>query len=167
MIKFIVRKAVTQGMHHWRGTTRAKWTTALSQSGQGKQIFPIKQMGIFHGDVNRNVARQLGNIVQKRRNKMFRDCWISMCSYNGENIFFTKWKILSSKTWIEFSPPVVYTGFRGWGGVPAGLGGGTFIHWRNEKFRIFSNSKIIKKCKKINENFIIFWKFTCKFCDFL
>ena len=42
---------------------------------------------------------------------------------------------------------VVYTGFRGWGGaVPAGLGGGFFFHWRNDKFRIFSNSKIFKKC---------------------
>ena len=31
------------------------------------------------------------------------------------------------------------------GGVPAGLVG-TFLHWRNQKFRIFSNSKIFKKC---------------------
>ena len=51
---------------------------------------------------------------------------------------------------------VVYTGFRGWGGGSRQAWGGTFLHWRNEKFRIFSNSKIIKKCKKINENFIIF-----------
>ena len=49
--------------------------------------------------------------------------------------------------------PVVYTWFRGWGGgVPGGLGG-TFLHWKNKKFRVFSNSKIIKKCLK-NQ-----WKF--------
>ena len=44
------------------------------------------------------------------------------------------------------------------GGVPGAMGGGTFLHGRNQKFRIFSNSKIFKICEKINEKFIIFWK---------
>ena len=41
--------------------------------------------------------------------------------------------------------PVVYTGFCVWGGGPGSMGGVLF-HWRNQKFRIFSNSKIFKKC---------------------
>ena len=40
---------------------------------------------------------------------------------------------------------VVYTGFRGWAGSRQAWGG-TFLHWRNQKFRIFSNSIIFKKC---------------------
>ena len=39
---------------------------------------------------------------------------------------------------------VVYTGFRGWGG--------TFLHWRNKKFSVFSNSKNLKKFKKAMKN---------------
>ena len=42
---------------------------------------------------------------------------------------------------------VVYTGFRGWGGSRQAWGG-TFLHWRNQKFRIFSNSQIFKKMLK-------------------
>ena len=41
---------------------------------------------------------------------------------------------------------VVYTGFRGWGEGPGSNGGGYFLDWRNQKFRVFSNSKIFKKC---------------------
>ena len=40
---------------------------------------------------------------------------------------------------------VVYTGFCVWWGSRE-LGGGYFFLWRNQKFRIFSNSKIFKKC---------------------
>ena len=41
--------------------------------------------------------------------------------------------------------PVVYTGFLGWGGeVPGGLGG-TCLHWRNQKFTLFSNSQIFNR----------------------
>ena len=40
---------------------------------------------------------------------------------------------------------VVYTGFCVWGGeVPVAWG--YFFHWRNQKFHIFSNSKMFKKC---------------------
>ena len=35
---------------------------------------------------------------------------------------------------------VVYTGFRGWGG--------SFLHWRKQKFRVFQTRKIFKKCFK-------------------
>ena len=42
---------------------------------------------------------------------------------------------------------VVYTGFRGWGGGPGRNGGGVlFDIGRNQKFGVFSNSKIFKKC---------------------
>ena len=44
--------------------------------------------------------------------------------------------------------PVVYRGFLGCGGTREQWGGGTFWHWRNQKFRVFSNSKIFKKCLK-------------------
>ena len=49
-----------------------------------------------------------------------------------------------------------------WGGlgVPGGLGGGTFLHWRNQKFRIFSDAKSFKTCLKINEKFTILRKFS-------
>ena len=40
---------------------------------------------------------------------------------------------------------------------------GTFLHWRNQKFSVFSNSKNFKKFKKINENFIIFDNFKGNF----
>ena len=53
------------------------------------------------------------------------------------------------------------------GGGPGSIVGGTFLHLRKKKFRIFSNSKIFKKCLKINETFIIFWKCFRKFCYFL
>ena len=43
---------------------------------------------------------------------------------------------------------VVYTGFRGWGGGPGAMGRGTFLHWRNKKVSLFSNSKIFKNLKK-------------------
>ena len=45
--------------------------------------------------------------------------------------------------------PVVYTGFWAWGGGPDSNGpvwGGYFFHWRKQKFRVFANSKIFKKC---------------------
>ena len=42
------------------------------------------------------------------------------------------------------------------GGSRQAWGGGTFLYWRNQKFLIFSNSKIFKKCWKISENFIFF-----------
>ena len=41
----------------------------------------------------------------------------------------------------------VYTEFGGWGG-PGSNGEGTFLHWRKQKFRVFSNSKIFKNCLK-------------------
>ena len=44
--------------------------------------------------------------------------------------------------------------------------GGYFLHCRNQKFRVFSNSKIFKKCLKINEKFQ-FLNILRKFCDFL
>ena len=55
---------------------------------------------------------------------------------------------------------VVYTGFRGWGGGSRQAWGGTFLHGRNQRFRVFSHSKIFKKCKKINEiyNFLKIFK---------
>ena len=34
------------------------------------------------------------------------------------------------------------------GGGSTGKNGGTFLHWRNKKFRVFSNSKCFKKCLK-------------------
>ena len=45
----------------------------------------------------------------------------------------------------QLSMAVVYRGFCV-GGTP--LGGGYFFHWRKQKFRVFSNSKIFKKCLK-------------------
>ena len=43
--------------------------------------------------------------------------------------------------------------------------GGTFLHWRNKKFRVFSNSKIFKKLSKNQckiSNFEKIFKFTYK-----
>ena len=47
------------------------------------------------------------------------------------------------------------------------FGGGFFFHRRNQKFRVFSTSKIFKNVKKINEKIIIFGRFFREFGDFL
>ena len=42
---------------------------------------------------------------------------------------------------------VVYTGFRGWGGVPGVMGGGTFFIGENKNFAFFQTRKFAKKLK--------------------
>ena len=46
-----------------------------------------------------------------------------------------------------------------------GAGERTFLHWRNKKLIIFKLEMF--QNLKANENFIIFWNFSRKFCDFL
>ena len=45
--------------------------------------------------------------------------------------------------------------------------GGYCFHCRNQKFRVFSNSKIFKKCLKNQRKISNFLKILRKFCDFL
>ena len=54
--------------------------------------------------------------------------------------------IWKSEWRIPFGATVVYKGFHGWGWVPG-------------EISVFSNSKGFKKFLKINEKFIIYWKF--------
>ena len=51
---------------------------------------------------------------------------------------------------------VVYTGFRGWGGVPAGLEGGTFYIGEIKNFAFFQTRTFSKNVKKSMQIFIIF-----------
>ena len=72
------------------------------------------------------------------------------------------WRLMS----INFDPHylifanvgtfAVYPGFRGWG-VPAGFRG-DFLHWRNQKIRVFSNSKIFKNVFKKSMKNLQFWE---------
>ena len=59
------------------------------------------------------------------------------------------WRICGAYPYIGIRKilfTVDYTGFRGWGGGHGSNGEGTLLHWRTQKFRIFLNSKIFKKC---------------------
>ena len=49
---------------------------------------------------------------------------------------------------------------------PGSKGGGFFFHWRNQNFRVFSNSKIFKKGLKKQWKIYVL-KSLRKFCDFL
>ena len=40
---------------------------------------------------------------------------------------------------VKSNSPLVYPGFRWWGCTRSNVGGGTFLHWRNKKFSVFSN----------------------------
>ena len=64
---------------------------------------------------------------------------------------------------------VVYTGFSVGGGVPGAMVpfGRVLFHCRKPKFRVFSNSKIFKKCLKKQWKNYKSLKILRKFCDFL
>ena len=92
---------------------------------------------------------------------------------NGKLIFYPFSPIFQDFFILYTS--VTYQNFWGWlGGGPGSngpvWGGGYFFHWRKQKFRVFANSKIFKKCKKksmkilkffenLHVNFAIFWKY--------
>ena len=64
---------------------------------------------------------------------------------------------------IQFNSLIVFTFFSSlyrisrMGGGPRRNGGRTFLHWRNKKFRVFSNSKMFKNVKKSMKIFQ-FWE---------
>ena len=60
---------------------------------------------------------------------------------------------------------IVYTGFRGGGGVPGGRGG-TFLHWRNKKICVFQTRKVFTNLKKSMKNLEFFENFKGKFALF-
>ena len=78
----------------------------------------------------------------------------------------SEWRTPKARTLFSILDPfpLIYTGFCFDGGGSreqlSGLEGGTFIHCRNHNFRVFSNSKIFKNVKKINEKLTILRKFS-------
>ena len=67
--------------------------------------------------------------------------------------------------WI-YNYPVVDQGFRGWGRGPGAIGWGTFLHWRNNKIKVFSYSKGFKKSLKSMKYLKKFENFTGNFAIF-